>query len=62
MLYYFATGLQLAKEVSAISGPKLVDFKRVLNTDENIKAKVKSLREEVETFARQFQIPGHDTY
>ncbi|XP_077263464.1 serine hydroxymethyl transferase isoform X1 [Temnothorax americanus] len=55
-------GLQLSKEVSAISGPKLVDYKRVLNTDENIKAKVAALREEVETFSRQFSIPGHETY
>ncbi|XP_012230517.1 serine hydroxymethyltransferase isoform X1 [Linepithema humile] len=55
-------GLQLSKKVSAISGPKLVDFKRVLNTDENIKAQVASLREEVETFSKQFQIPGHEIY
>lgn len=55
-------GLELSKEVSKISGPKLVDYKKVLSTDEGIKAKVAALKEEVEAFARQFQIPGLDTY
>lgn len=55
-------GLKLSKEVSAISGPKLVDFKRVLNTDEIIKVKVAALKEEVETFSRQFSMPGNETY
>ncbi|XP_043593141.1 serine hydroxymethyltransferase [Bombus pyrosoma] len=55
-------GLLLAKEVSNISGPKLIDYKRVLNTDVNIKAKVTALREEVETFSRQFPIPGFEEY
>ncbi|XP_006624901.1 serine hydroxymethyltransferase, cytosolic isoform X1 [Apis dorsata] len=55
-------GLLLSKEVSNISGPKLVDYKRVLNTDANIKAKVAALREEVETFSKQFPIPGFETY
>jgi len=48
--------------VSAISGPKLLDFKRVLSTDENIKAKVAALKEEVETFSRQFSMPGNEIY
>jgi len=60
--YYFLTGLKLSKEVSAISGPKLVDFNRVLTTDEDIKAKIAALKEEVEIFSRQFSIPGHETY
>ncbi|XP_034192231.1 serine hydroxymethyl transferase isoform X1 [Osmia lignaria lignaria] len=55
-------GLQLAKEVSNISGPKLVDYKRVLNTDVNIKTKVAALKEEVETFSRQFPMPGYEIY
>lgn len=54
--------MQLAKEISNISGPKLVNYKRVLNTDENIKTKVAALKEEVETFSRQFPIPGYETY
>ncbi|XP_053998564.1 serine hydroxymethyltransferase [Hylaeus anthracinus] len=55
-------GLLLAKEISKISGPKLVDYKRVLSTDADIKLKVAALKEEVETFSRQFFMPGYDTY
>ncbi|XP_011874369.1 PREDICTED: serine hydroxymethyltransferase isoform X2 [Vollenhovia emeryi] len=55
-------GLKLSKEVSAISGPKLVDFKRVLSTDKTIIAKVAALKKEVETFSRQFSLPGYETY
>ncbi|KAM0733550.1 Serine hydroxymethyltransferase [Formica fusca] len=55
-------GLQLSKKVSAISGPKLPDFKKVLSTDENIKAKVATLKEEVETFSKQFSMPGQKIY
>ncbi|KYM87473.1 Serine hydroxymethyltransferase, cytosolic [Atta colombica] len=55
-------GLKLSKEVTAISGPKLVDFKKILSTDENIKTKIAALKEEVEIFSRQFSIPGHETY
>ncbi|KYN33402.1 Serine hydroxymethyltransferase [Trachymyrmex septentrionalis] len=55
-------GLKLSKEVTAISGPKLVDFKRVLSTDENIKTKIADLKKEVEIFSMQFSIPGYETY
>ncbi|XP_076647483.1 serine hydroxymethyl transferase [Halictus rubicundus] len=54
--------LLLAKEVTKISGPKVVDFKRVLSTDECIKQKVLALKDEVETFCSQFPLPGHETY
>ncbi|XP_046820566.1 serine hydroxymethyltransferase isoform X1 [Vespa crabro] len=55
-------GLLLSKEISKISGPKLVDFKQVLNTNADIKAKVAALKEEVETFSHQFPIPGIEQY
>ncbi|XP_076762181.1 serine hydroxymethyl transferase [Xylocopa sonorina] len=55
-------GLLLSKEVSSISGPKLVNYKRVLSTDDSIRAKVAALKEEVETFSRQFSIPGFKEY
>nr|XP_003708127.2 PREDICTED: serine hydroxymethyltransferase, cytosolic [Megachile rotundata]XP_012152099.1 PREDICTED: serine hydroxymethyltransferase, cytosolic [Megachile rotundata] len=55
-------GLLLSKEVSNISGPKLVDYKRVLNTNADIQAKIAVLREEVETFSKQFPIPGYVAY
>ncbi|XP_076291251.1 serine hydroxymethyl transferase [Lasioglossum baleicum] len=54
--------LLLAKEVTKISGPKLVDFKRVLSTDECVKEKVLALKKEVETFCSKFPLPGHETY
>ncbi|PSN30514.1 Serine hydroxymethyltransferase [Blattella germanica] len=55
-------GLQLSKEVTKISGPKLVDFKRVLKEDSAINAKVNALREEVENFAKKFPLPGYADY
>lgn len=55
-------GLLLCKEVSKISGSKLVDFKKVLSTNEDIKAKVSALKEEVEAFSKQFPIPGFKEY
>lgn len=55
-------GLELSKEVTVISGPKLADFKNVLENDKEIGAKVSSLRAEVDEFARQFKLPGLETY
>lgn len=55
-------GILLGKEVSNISGPKLVDYKKVLSTDVAIMAKVAALKEEVEAFSKQFTIPGLDEY
>ncbi|XP_076167382.1 serine hydroxymethyl transferase isoform X2 [Ptiloglossa arizonensis] len=51
-------GLLLAKEITNISGPKFVDFKRVLSTDTRIKENIAALKEEVETFSKQFIMPG----
>lgn len=59
---YFVVGLLLSKEISAISGPKLNDYKRVLTTDEGIKAKVASLKKEVEEFSSKFLMPGIEEY
>lgn len=59
-LYFL--GLLLSKEVTKISGPKLADFKQVLNTNADIKAEVAALKEEVENFSLQFPIPGIEQY
>lgn len=48
----------LGKEAQVISGLKLVDYKRVVREDMTIKAKVTSLREEVEKFSDRFPVPG----
>ncbi|KAK0096943.1 hypothetical protein PV326_003794 [Microctonus aethiopoides] len=55
-------GLKLSLEVSAKSGPKLVDYKSFLAKDPEIKAKVAALREEVEKYSRQFSMPGFKDY
>lgn len=55
-------GLNLAKEVMAVSGPKLVDYVKILETDDIVKQKVASLRSEVENFSKQFPIPGFGDY
>jgi glycine hydroxymethyltransferase len=55
------TGLQLSKEVTRVSGPKLVDFKRVLKDGTFLK-KVTQLREEVEAFSQMFPLPGCPDY
>ncbi|XP_076243238.1 serine hydroxymethyl transferase [Calliopsis andreniformis] len=55
-------GLLLVKEVTKISGPKLVDYNKVLDTDASIKEKVAALRKEVLAFSSQFPIPGLECY
>jgi len=55
-------GLQLSKEVVKVSGPKLVDFKRVLQEDNTFVQKVNELREEVHAFSRTFPMPGYPDY
>merc|ERR1719225_458569 len=50
----------LALEVQSISGPKLVSWKNELKTNLTITAKVSALKAEIETFALQFPLPGHD--
>ena len=53
-------GLQLARDVSAISGPKLVDFKRILVQDDGVKQRLLGIREQVESLALTFPMPGYD--
>jgi len=52
--------VMLGAEAQKLSGPKLVDWKKVLAQDEAIAGKVKVLKEEVETFAKGFRLPGHE--
>ncbi|GLG95282.1 GM12608 [Gryllus bimaculatus] len=56
------TGLELAKEITKVSGPKLVDFKKITTTNEIFMKKVEDLRNEVETFAKKFFLPGYKEY
>jgi glycine hydroxymethyltransferase len=50
--------LLLAKATQDISGPKLVDFKRVLEENAEIKSKFAAIQKEVSAFATQFDLPG----
>lgn len=59
---YIDRGLKLCKEISSISGPKLVDFKEVLHNNKEMNDKVKSLRAEVHDFSKNFPIPGISDY
>lgn len=54
--------IKLAKEIQVISGPKLIDYNRVLENDPAIVAKVSQLRERVENFSRDFPLPGYADY
>ncbi|KAK9693655.1 Serine hydroxymethyltransferase [Popillia japonica] len=55
-------GLKLALEISAKSGPKLVDFNRLAEEDSSFKGKISALRKEVEDFCVQFPLPGVADY
>merc|ERR1712032_1578022 len=53
------SALKLAAEIQASSGPKLVDFKAALVKPEN-EMKLTALRNEVESFAVKFRLPGQE--
>lgn len=59
---YIHQGLLLAKEVTAKSGPKLVDFKNVIETDPDIRSKISKLKNEIESFGKSFPLPGYELY
>jgi len=50
--------MKLAIDVQAVSGPKLVDFKKVV-VDAQFELRVANLKKEVEDFASTFKLPGH---
>lgn len=54
-------GIELTLEITKISGPKLVDFKKVIHADEGVAKKIADLKKEVEDFAKKFPLPGHDS-
>lgn len=51
-------GLKLAKEISVISGPKIVDFKKVIHENPEFTEKISALKQEVEAFSEKFFLPG----
>jgi len=56
---FIDAAMKLGISVQAVSGPKLVDFKRVV-AEEPFSTKIQELREQVETFAKEFRLPGHE--
>lgn len=54
-------GLKLSKEIAAVSGPKLVDFKSACHSDA-FAGKIKALRSEVEAYSGKFPLPGYGEY
>ncbi|CRK91127.1 CLUMA_CG004814, isoform A [Clunio marinus] len=57
---YIHRGLELSKEIVAVSGPKLVDFKAAVHGE--FASKVEVLRQEVESFSVDFPMPGYEDY
>lgn len=55
-------GLKLAKEISSVSGPKIVDFKKAIHENPEFIEKVSALRQEVESFSEKFVLPGYPEY
>merc|ERR1711887_396531 len=56
---FINSAMELAVEIQQSSGPKLVDFKKSLH-DEKFTVKIKALKNDVENFAFQFRLPGHE--
>lgn len=52
-------GLKLAREISAKSGPKLVDFKKAAHEVEEFVKSIANLRDEIEEFSGRFPLPGY---
>ncbi|XP_045772035.1 serine hydroxymethyltransferase isoform X1 [Maniola jurtina] len=59
---YIDKALKLAQEITKISGPKLVDFNKLIAENADIKAKINSLKEEIENYSRSFTLPGYEKY
>ncbi|XP_041978683.1 serine hydroxymethyltransferase isoform X2 [Aricia agestis] len=59
---YIDRALKLAQEITKISGPKLADFNKIIETDDAIQKKINALKDEIENFSRTFPLPGYDNY
>jgi len=53
-------GIVLTLEIQQSCGPTHREFKAKVKDDEGVRAKIAALREQVETFALQFPMPGFD--
>ena len=57
---FFHQAFQIAIEAQKLSGPKLVDWRKVVDSDEGIKQSIHNLKLEVEDFASKFLLPGRE--
>uniref|UniRef100_T1IRF2 Serine hydroxymethyltransferase n=1 Tax=Strigamia maritima TaxID=126957 RepID=T1IRF2_STRMM len=55
-------GIKLALQIKSTSGPTLKEFKDTLNNNSQFQDNIKQLRNEVETFASNFPMPGYAEY
>ncbi len=60
VLKFIDSAWKIALEIQAVSGPKLVEWKKVLENDVAFKDKIAQLRKQVVAFAVQFPLPGYD--
>lgn len=59
---YIDKAIKLGLEATKISGPKLVDYNKVLDTDATILKKMEALKNDVESFSKSFPMPGYPDY
>ncbi|XP_026324926.1 serine hydroxymethyltransferase, cytosolic [Hyposmocoma kahamanoa] len=59
---YIDKVVQLAQEISKVSGPKLPDFNKIIEENADFKNKIATLKNEIENYSRKFPIPGLETY
>lgn len=59
---YIDKVVQLAQEISKVSGPKLPDFNKIIEENADFKNKIATLKIEIENYSRKFPIPGLETY
>lgn len=59
---YIDRAIKIAKEANTISGPKLVDFKKVIVENEDIHNKIQALGNEIAAYSNEFPLPGYPDY
>ena len=59
MYCFCLPGVQLTLEIQGQCGPTLKEFRAKLLEDD-VQKKIAALKDEVETFAEKFPMPGHD--
>eukprot|EP00128_Syssomonas_multiformis_P009631 Colp12_sorted_trinity150504_noHs@3734 len=52
-------GITISAEAKKVAGPKVVDFKKLIDTDPKWQEQISELRAGVEKFARSFPMPGN---